>query len=1487
MPSINAFRIAGLCYNKFQKRYDDFLFDLSGDNEYQHTLISMINGGGKGALLQAIFQVVMPGTTWGENSKNHVSHYFFNESGTFIPYTFHIAMEWKLEGDDPNFLLTGVVMTAEKKMEHHSGDNQKETTHKIVPKFRLYVKEYHKPSDFQLSDLPFTAWGDATTIMPFSEIVEFLKEKDVYVFSNKEQYWSELRTYNIFAEEWNVMRNINRLEGGVVDYFKDCLTNKELFNKKIIPSISQNLNLIPEFKKTDDLLELFRSQAKIAEDLPVLLKREGSYRDLLRVLEPYILVVEEGTRFTKEAEQIQEEGKTILSALQHLTEQTELQKDQYQKEANLIKELVDKLRFRKANLPYAKAQHEINKFEEQLKILNLKLDKARNILESLEEELEKANLHILIKQHETLILRIQSIQIQVEDIQQNSRFKDVQVKLDQVKSNIEAEWENLHKRIHDTIATYKFYRDDLRKQMDSNKKRKNVLVYEITKLSAQLINEEEQENKYQKGFYEAIQQYSEDLRFRPNQLLIQFQKKQKELGSKEQLLETNIKNLQQKHAETKERIGETSSDLKHAKSEVTLKLDTYQAQIFRELTLGKQIANLLREDVAEITPQWLRESQSRLQIERTHIQNRLNRVRHEYYALMEDQALADSPYWIPNQDILDVKEQIEEQGVPVHLGTHFLAELSEEIRIEEQKRHPSLPYGLLLLEKDWKKLRLEPIQKLILHSLVPIFIREEMAVQQAYPFKVIQEQGTQLALDSEYWESWRNELRERIERQRNVVVSCEKHLEDINKAQNELENLILVPMSESIEKEYEYARECANQLEDDLNKLNQEATGFEKEELMIRLEWEECKTKGEKVTKTVEEVINWIAQMNEHNRRVLRINEFNETKDSMVEQVSELERNYDGLNKLFTLEYERYQEWYQKVRIELSAVQKDISNVLIPEEDHIEPVEGEVVFNQNCTNSLLLQHASFLRLSGEQEKLSIELVKLRTELSGLNQSLKKLMPKLEKYPNWQQVAVPLHNEEELERIHINFKQRVSEHKEILQEFFKEEHALKASISLTMKHAKELFENLKEDFKEFPFYPSTLESVDLEEEESSVSRELKEKQQDYQLALEFVRDSEEKVKDLQAEMKNLRGHLDIVMSLPIAEVAIIEMIKGSFKDVVSDWIGRNRKMKIKKDNHREKIGRLYTQTKNQIESAQWESILKEAVYQAFLEMIPDDYEGTRVTLGSIVETANHDLLNLQEDKEKAEEAQRYWSERASMKVVAIVEQLKSMVKRMKYRNKADFDFHLVKLDKDHNLPTQSETIMAPLKNYFTNKLKEILDEFQTIDDKNPALNERLRKMMSDEQIVYTALGGNYPILKVYNIQTSNALMYDSPKNMYYSPWETINQGDETEATGSGGQKLSARMIVMMMLLSFRNMITHQKVKKVLISDNPFSNAVSQHVLDPIFAVAEILNYQWIVFAPPELIKMDVSRRFPTYYALSFEKDLKRNYERVVSTNRVYH
>ena len=56
------------------------------------------------------------------------------------------------------------------------------------------------------------------------------------------------------------------------------------------------------------------------------------------------------------------------------------------------------------------------------------------------------------------------------------------------------------------------------------------------------------------------------------------------------------------------------------------------------------------------------------------------------------------------------------------------------------------------------------------------------------------------------------------------------------------------------------------------------------------------------------------------------------------------------------------------------------------------------------------------------------------------------------------------------------------------------------------------------------------------------------------------------------------------------------------------------------------------------------------------------------ISSVIEHIQHELLKLKDDKQKAENAQEIWVDRAVIRVIRIFQSLKQMVNRMKIKNK---------------------------------------------------------------------------------------------------------------------------------------------------------------------------------------------------------------------------
>ncbi len=281
----------------------------------------------------------------------------------------------------------------------------------------------------------------------------------------------------------------------------------------------------------------------------------------------------------------------------------------------------------------------------------------------------------------------------------------------------------------------------------------------------------------------------------------------------------------------------------------------------------------------------------------------------------------------------------------------------------------------------------------------------------------------------------------------------------------------------------------------------------------------------------------------------------------------------------------------------------------------------------------------------------------------------------------------------------------------------------------------------------------------------------------------------------------------------------------------------------------------------------EERLRERIISTVKDLNVFSFKKNQESFRGMEENFQKEILRLSKDKDKAEKAMEQWTDRASMHVIKMIESLKSMVDSMNYINEQGHSFPLVKLKGKERLPKEKSEINHLLDEYFIQSVSQVLKEQEdiyNISDKD------LKNIIGDKEIFSKALQGRYPILLVYKMSEKNEFKYAKARDQYYTTWEAINKGEGDLPEGSGGQTLSINTFVIMMIMSFKKKhIGNENPSTVLILDNPFGKASAKYILDPIFEIADKLNFQLICFAAPEIIKVEISERFPVFWELKIE------------------
>ncbi|CAH0345729.1 hypothetical protein [Bacillus sp. CECT 9360] len=1473
MPRMYRFRVVGLKYNKMKKRYDDKTFQFHNNQEAVSALISLVNGGGKGALLQTISQIMIPGTSWGAKDERKFKHFFYNEKAQFKPYVFYVLIEWLLDTPDRQFLLTGVVLTAEQVITK----NGEEVATKIKPKFKLFTKNYTDDSTANsLSNLPLEI------ILNFEKAVSNLEDNKIELYGKPAEFYRHVESFGLSREEWEIMKRINKEEGGVKDFFKNAEDNHSLFHLKIIPTISQQLRRRDNNGSTTELTEIFKSQASIAKNLPVLMKRESSLRELIKWIEPFKESVQIGLDIIQDEKKNEQRGFQYVKAFEQLIGLQQIDLDQYKENITTISKNLERIDWEKANLKYAKLYRQIEELLAELKEEKLILSDINNKSNDQQKLLDHARVELLLVQRDEQVKKIQQIDNEVNTIRKSFENTEIEARLTSLQAEIKKDWEKVYpslKLIIKNYNSYQKYNMDERKRLEkekenqiqtraNHKSRENLLTDSI--------------NAFNSYSNEMKEEYGEKIIYKIDPLLQNLQQEYELAHKAKDQATKKYRESIEKQKDLSGKIGEIKAAIVEKKRFYDEKKLSFEQQIQQEQAIGNEISIILQEGITEDIQNWLHASQHKLMNKLQESEHNLLNARENQWKKQLDVSLSKTPYWVANHDLKMVKELLDSE-VEIFYGTEFLQTLPIDKRIEELERNPLLVHGLVLTKKEWEKLNKNGTRKnILLHSPVAIFIREEMDSKNKNSFVLLEEQSQNMVLDDEYFVDWKQDINNQLSKAKELVHQYESFSMQYNKLIKKLTLLLNQPSSVDIEKIMQETKSKIGELtrdktleESNLQKLEAEGkTAYNEIDVQIK--------NIEKIEADLEKVRKYKSRKQENDSFKDELVQLQKELIKDEEIISDLGKEQEKMDNLIR-DWDRvFLNWKQERKSDFKRISQVISNAEFPEISEKSDYCEKPNLNNDIFNQVFVKLTEFEALNQSQLEKNHRLDILDVERKHHADNKGKIEKKLDKLSNnWVNFPIQIENESILES-------KI----ELLEDELDETYAKQQSQNTIVNQLNGSIKSKNEMLTEIE-----TEIVDKKKRNVETWDELDLDEKGYSIEVEYHKVSQEEIETneliflTQGKINEYVRYKDVIKSNlsenidVVVEASIVQLLQEESEKIVGDWTKQRRSLVSKKDKQHLEIDIAHSKLKQQVNGANWDLDLKTQVEKTLEKLPLREYNYVLQTIEGMHTFAISSLSQLSKDKEKAEEAQSYWATRASMKVISIIDHLKMMIKKMVIENENGYKFPLVKL-KHEELPDKPEDIEYVLKQHFSKSIEQITKKFDKIENGIPELDEEINKLMSDEQIVFEALRHRYPTLMVYNLQTNNAFRYERPKDEYFSDWETINKGSEVETSGSGGQVLSARMVIMMMLLSLKS---HSQKWTTLICDNPFGQAASEHVLDPIFAASELLRFQLIVVTPPELVKTEISQRFPVYYALELreEKGIEKINETVQYSFRTYH
>lgn len=1469
MPKLSKIRLTGCKYDGLKKEHENSIFDLTKNNKADHCLFTLCNGGGKGVMMQLIFQLLLPGTRWGKNNGNKVISMFYDQRNNLHPFTFHVALEWILDTVPEKRLITGIAV---KSIIKNTSNDEDEKTGLY---YYLYTHEHDNNGYYTIENLPLYDENtkEVTDINILDNFLtdnrrDFIKYSQSSVRRKDSDYFRYLESRGIYRSEWINLKNINKSEGGSGDYFIGASDNKSIFDKIIIPAISENIKNY-SYDDENNLIEMFRSNLSITKDLPILIKREGDYKELLIEIKPLIENADIGSRLIDMKERLINEGNDIFFILkdEDLLVNKEIEKWGIELKKSEIEK--EDLEYKKDNLYYNQQKREIESKNKEIMDLDGKLKEKLIEIKDKKEEKTLYQINKILYHKKNIEDEMISKNIEKENLIDALDILDIRKRAEYLDTEIELEWDktkNIWINIENQYSAYINYTNQIKKENNDKKKKYQDKIESLQeKVNRFIIKEEGLITKRSKleETYDSL-----SLSF-PERIYDDLVKIQEELKETINSLGDEINVYSGKKSKIENQIIKYNYILDNKKETIELLNNKVIEQEKYELGLSRKIAKQLLENQegSLLSHNWFNKKLDKLKHMKYEKEVKLESIQKAIWEKSIDKVLNKEDYFIPNKDILLIKDEINQLGINVQTGSEYLNEVSEKIKLDLLNINPGFLYSLVIgSQKDWEIIDRNINEYLFINNMVPIYIRPQMKSENPDKFKIVQGKEYNL-IDKDVYIAWKSEVENEIEDLVQIGNNIKEDLYNIDQIKQEIK---IINTRDTVL----ILNQKVNKQKAQISDLLEEIRVIEEEKLSIKNKiindeniLNESKNKLEKTEnsfKQIKEYIEKIQEIEIEKNKILSVKkEIREIKSKIL--------SLDEDNHLILDNQDLIKDSYREWNIKISSIINSVKEVY---KDLIYDYKKDNSYVNYKTPDFIIAADKLNTLVGERKVIEEDISTKNSSIAVLNNIIKNLEKDCNRYikeleelskdwASYEYLGLPLN---EINMI-------INELKRNIESIVNDQIEMKSELDTIRGIIKVINEQLltKESdiLKKHKKSPVLFEIEDISSEMNIVERNIESNKKYLDLCFETLEKSKINKMKLELNLTKIKSGYPLELIKGKTNSFLKDKLEENPNLVVDEWLRKcgNNQGEIKKaiDSGDRLRARFIKVMENLLE----EDKLREKIISTVNEVKIVNFKNNLTSFNSMKNHFQKELLRLTKDKGKAEEVMEQWTNRASMHVIRMIEALKSMVSSMNYTNEQDYAFPLVKLKGIERLPKEKSEITHFLNEYFIQAISNILEEevnISNIDDK------KLKDLMGDEVIFSKALQGNYPVLLVYKMSEKNEFRYARARDEYYTTWEAINKGEGDLPEGSGGQTLSINTFVIMMIMSFKKKhIGNENPSTVLILDNPFGKASAKHVLDPIFEIADKLNFQLICFAAPEIIKVEISERFPIFWELKIEDD----------------
>lgn len=394
------------------KRYNDDIFLFDGNNG----IILLENGGGKTVFIQTVIQAILPHQDLAERK--------IKDTLLLQGSCAHVAIEWILNEHPRRYALTAVTLFIK---------NDKLDSYR-------YVYEYEAGDSNSIEGITFVRTGKNGEKRAASqgEMQDYYhemtkKSMSAQTFPTISAYHQYIENnYKIIPSQWKKIVDINGAEGEVEGFFEGCKTTTQLVDQLLIPTVEEAL----AGNGAKDFVELFDKQRSHFKE----------HKRLQKQLEENKSIEERVNKFAEQYQNLYHEQQKWLKHKQEANsffDLTTLEIEENSRQQRKLRDKFDKLNEDKEALERKWKSFEIWKLEqkyEQLKTKYLDVQERyldyQNKLNDIDrsyQSLEIAQIKQKIKEYEEYWAELEN---QLQQLEQSPEAAQLEKELIRVKQEL-------------------------------------------------------------------------------------------------------------------------------------------------------------------------------------------------------------------------------------------------------------------------------------------------------------------------------------------------------------------------------------------------------------------------------------------------------------------------------------------------------------------------------------------------------------------------------------------------------------------------------------------------------------------------------------------------------------------------------------------------------------------------------------------------------------------------------------------------------------------------------------------------------------------------------------------------------------------------------------------------------------------------------------------------------------------------------------------